>query len=494
MKNDKIFDALTDIDDELLKEAETVSLEGIRPRRRWMYAAAAALLIAAGVMAVLAGKSPAPDPSGNVAGTEVQPGAPQRSAAVSPFVLCDIKYPAVPQRPLDLELNGTGQEEAYEAWFSYMCTRWLTQGDQATFAPFARTISRTMLSGSASENQVCSPANLYVALAMLAETADGNTRAQIMNALGSKDISAARTTAKALWDSVYLDDGFSKSVLSSSIWLRDDAAYNTQTLELLAENYKTASFKGKMGSAEYNNAVSAWLAEESGGLLGGEGLTLNADTAAALFSSIYFKSNWTQHFLKEATQDAVFHAPDGDKTVPFMYDIGSREYFYSDDFSAIALATEDRSQMWLVLPDEGKTPQDVLTGNDVFDLVTNAADWERKAFPMVDLYLPRFDISCSSDISDGLKKLGITDVFSPDDADLTGLSDQIQPLYISQARQDARVTVDEDGVTAASAVEFLYAGSALPTDRVEFRLDRPFLFFITNKENVIIFAGIVAQP
>lgn len=46
--------------------------------------------------------------------------------------------------------------------------------------------------GGTKENMVCSPVNVYIALSMLAETASGETRKQILDALGAEDDSCRR--------------------------------------------------------------------------------------------------------------------------------------------------------------------------------------------------------------------------------------------------------------------------------------------------------------
>ncbi len=68
---------------------------------------------------------------------------------------------------------------------------------------------------------VCSPANLYMALAMLAELTDGNGRGQILELLGCEDIETARSRANALWNVNYVDDGTVTSLLANSVWLNE---------------------------------------------------------------------------------------------------------------------------------------------------------------------------------------------------------------------------------------------------------------------------------
>ena len=120
---------------------------------------------------------------------------------------------------------------------------------------------------SENENTVCSPINLYIAFAMLAETSDGNTRQQILDMLGAQDMDTLRENVSSLWESNYADTPALKSVLANSLWLDKEETYNDTTLQRLAEQYYASTFRGTPGSKEMDQALQTWTDNNTGGLL-----------------------------------------------------------------------------------------------------------------------------------------------------------------------------------------------------------------------------------
>ena len=66
---------------------------------------------------------------------------------------------------------------------------------------------------------------------------------------------------------------------------------------------------------------------------------------------------------------------------------------------------------------------------------------------MVNYSVPKFDISSQTDLTSGLKALGITDVFDPDISDFSPMTDDMDGIFVSQAQHGARVAIDEEGVS-----------------------------------------------
>jgi serine protease inhibitor len=147
--------------------------------------------------------------------------------------------------------------------------------------------------------------------------------------------------------------------------------------------------------------------------------------------------------------------------------------------------------MWFILPNSGKTTEDVLVNGQYLDMLLG--NWENTKYARVNLSVPKFDIEAKKDLKEGLMEMGITDLFCLGTADFS--ASLKVPAFISAANQAVRIAIDETGVTAAAYFELPAPGEAMPPEEIiDFILDRPFLVFITDSTGIPLFAGSVQQP
>ena len=426
-----------------------------------------------------------PDPSGNA-------DLPAENAAYA--ALARAVYPEMAPYP-DLESS----EEAWTAWQTGVRTQ---QNQPAGYADgleaYLRASLTEFLSGAEQENRVCAPLNIYMALAMLAEVTDGESRAQILSLLGEKDTGALRTRVKALWNACYRDDGAVTSLLAASLWLNDRIGYVQETMDILAQDYYASSFRGTMGSPEYDQALRNWLNEQTGDLLKDQTskLSMDARTVLALATTIYFKAAWSDKFSEAQTTPQTFHSPAGEQETDFLHSSFIGSYYWGDGFSAVSLSLENGGAMWFILPDEGVSPEALLGREEAMSFILSREkyDWEQQKRLTVHFAAPRFDVSSDLDLIDGLKDLGVRDVFDTAVSDFTPLTTDVEdPIFVSQAKHAARVMIDEEGCTGAAYTVFMMAcGAAMPPEEsVDFTADRPFLFLVTNFDGLPLFTGIV---
>lgn len=431
--------------------------------------------------------------------------APAAVQAPSQALLAQANYPEMSPYPNEMAYVDEKTGIFDDAEFSKVYERWredrLNQYDQPEgYADGLTDYFRTSIPeflGTGDGNAVCSPLNVYMALAMLAEATCGDSRQQILELLNSGSIEELRTQAGHVWNAHYCADGGTASVLANSLWLNEGILYNKDTVQTLADSYYTSVYQGELGSEEMDQLLRDWLNEQTGGLLEEQAQSIRMDpqTVLTLASTIYYRVKWASEFNESSNTEGIFHAPGGDTDVTYMNKtLNYGPYFWGEDYAAAYLSLEDGGRMWLILPDEGLTPADILESGKALDMILSDPDgYENRKSLRVNLSIPKFDIAADVKLNDALRVLGITEVFG-DGADFSPILPETD-AFLSSAQHAARVAIDEEGITAAAYTVMMAAGASMPPeDEVDFILDRPFLFVITSRDGLPLFAGTVNEP
>ena len=385
----------------------------------------------------------------------------------------------------------------YDIWKNETEHRRTTRENAAiSLSPFFIEASAEFLASQNNENALWSPLNAYIGLSMLAEITDGDSRKEILNLLGAEDIEALRSQVSAVWESVYEDDGNEISTLANSLWLEDGLNYNQDTMNNLAFHYYASVYQADLGSKSANKEIGNWLNKNTGGMLkdSTDKIDLSPDTVLALYSTLFFQAKWSDEFNAKNNTDGVFCGVNGDSNVTYMNKkLCQMNYYWHDDYSAVALSLKNGSTMWFILPDEGKTTTDILNDGSYGEMISSGSGedgWQNQKYMKVNLSVPKFDVSSTVNLKDGLGRMGVTKVFDVESSDFTAITSD-SPVYVSAVNQSARVEIDEKGVKAATYIEIPGAGSAMPPEEIiDFVLDRPFVFVI-SKGNLPLFTGVV---
>lgn len=476
MKQDKLADALEQISEKHIEEA-------LRPRKSYR------LPVLGGIAAVLALA---------LGLTLLRPAAPGAEPGVThtptvagkKLLLAAPEYPNVPDYPTDLS-DGAG----YSVW-------WETQRELHNqpfgYADTLECYFREFVPRVLAQGEVCSPVNVYMALAMLAETTGGSTREELLTLLGADSIEALRIQAKHVWTAHYNDDGLATSILGSSLWLKEGQTYNQQTVDALAEHYYASVFQAELGTAEANQALRDWINEHTGELLREQAgnVELSEISDLALATTVYYRVQWVNRFAEQLNTQGIFHGKTGDTEQTFMnQELTYGPYYWSEHFGAVNLSLEDGGRMWLILPDEGIDPASIAGEVMAFlqsDPTSYTDPYENQKEIRVNLSVPKFDVSAQMDLVKVLKEMGITEVFTPGEADFSPIIPVKNSGYVGQVNHAARVAIDEEGVTAAAFTVVDRCGAAAPpVDEIDFILDRPFLFVIESRDGLPLFTGTV---
>lgn len=357
------------------------------------------------------------------------------------------------------------------------------------------------------ENFVLSPVSVYAGLSLAAACAQGETRAQLLSALGVTEQQLSTGFApfyRSLTADTADDTGKQRTKLhlANAIYVNEGTQVNDSCLNTLASDYYcysyAADFAGDNRAA--NEAVKNFVSEQTDGLIA-QSFMLSEETIFALINALYLKDVWDMDGDDLPTAgDYVFNDRYGNGvTVPFLrgYSEAGRAY-EGETFTSFYAGTYAGNKIKFLLPKEGYTVDDVMTAEVLSELaaVTDyaAVDEENLIRYYTRCIFPAFSASSNADAMAVLSEtFGVTDLFFPEKSDLSALTDGI--AFCTGVRHIATLTVDETGIEGAAATVLPAAGDPGPDEYgevyLDFIVDRAFGFLLTDRYDTVLFAGAI---
>ncbi len=328
------------------------------------------------------------------------------------------------------------------------------------------------------ENVVVSPYSAAVALSMLAEGAQGQTRVELDNALGgmlykAEDLGGNDTVVVKSANSVWIDDNFSPRNRYVSLLEKDFDAFLT-----------TLNF----ADPATLHAINNWCSENTAGKITEILDRLDLSNVMVLINALYFNAPWENEFDPSMTSEQTFYGLSKESKVKLMGQKGYFPYAEMNGFQMIQLPYEGmRYSMYVILPPEGSDLNKLIpkATETVFNSAVDALQMQE-----VRIFLPRFKVETSMLLNKPLQNMGIRTAFTSA-ADFSGIA-EMGPLVVDQVKQKCYVDVSETGTEAAAVTAIqIRLTSARPVAKLPvMRVDRPFIFLIADTENQnVLFAG-----
>ena len=359
---------------------------------------------------------------------------------------------------------------------------------------FGFNIFRELTAEDGESNVFISPLSILLALAMTYNGSVGETNLAMAEALGFSefDLEELNSGFHDLLVSIMNADSEIELSIANSIWYKLGYDVKQDFIDRNKNYYSSEVNEIDFTEPGALDTINGWIGEATRGKIEKMLDVIPPDAVMYLINAIYFKGNWTNPSDEDLTVDDDFYLPDGTiKKVPMMIQEGNFAYFDGDGFSAVKLPYgQEKMAMYIILPDEGVEIDSVIESLD-----ENSWNEIRQSFSgtEVSIVMPKYKMEYGVKvINDVLTNLGMGIAFSPE-ADFSGISPGI---LISQVLHKAVIEVNEKGSEAAAATVVEMVESAMePTEIVQFIVNRPFFFTISDdRSGSILFMGKVVEP
>ena len=176
-----------------------------------------------------------------------------------------------------------------------------------------------------------SPASMWMALAIAAQGANGTTRSQLNELLGSGSLTAS--DYQSLLSSINGQYSGAKSEMSAanSLWIDDDYS--------LASDYQSTVkkiFEAEVTTLPFDDQAAAkmsdWIAKHTNGSLKPK-ITLRDREVLSIINTVYADGRWKDPFEEQSTGNGTFHGEAGDAQVPMMHQTFSQMAYGHDEYN-----------------------------------------------------------------------------------------------------------------------------------------------------------------
>lgn len=459
MKEKKIFDAITNVSDELIEEA---SLTKLKKKgyvwQKWTAMVACALLIVTIGVLIPRGEDSSPW-SG---------------------VMLDVTYP---------------KAYAFEDHQARLAVMEQNPVDESIIAALNDFSYRTgsLILTEAGENINYSPLSLYYALSLAASGARNDTEEQLLALLGVPDAQFLSAQSRNLYHRLYKDNEIGKLKIANSIWMDNDMngisiVFKEDYVEHAAKYFFASSHSVDFANKDTGKAMGRWISTNTNGTISPI-IDTSPEQILSILNTVYFYDEWSDRFDKSKTAQDLFHLLDGNVVKnDFMNQIGWSDFAKGEGFTRAGLWLKNYNEMVFILPDEGVSPYELLSSPEQ---MRETFEGGEEFTGQVVWKIPKFSFSSKLEMTDSLKSLGLSQVFTAD-ADFTGITEQ--KAFINSVRQETHIAIDENGVEASAFTQIDYAGSAPPTGRADMVLNRPFIYGIKAQNGSLLFVGVIENP
>ena len=376
---------------------------------------------------------------------------------------------------------------------------------QATFVSDGNDFNFALLrasAGDASDNFVCSPLSVQLALGMLLSGTEGESRREIVEALGfGSDVRTANEYFSQLQRQLPLADRKTTLSLANLILNNTDgSAKMLSSYEKEVSSYYSATVKKGSFSKEANALVEAsnkWSKSQTRGLIPAlfdKDFPFATDAFAYLVNALYFKSAWDKPFEVSATKKGLFTPESGDAVrKDLMHQTDSFPYYEDDLLQALAMPYGNGAFRFIAFLPRADVSLGTCTAaldGAYFERIVHLLGTER-----VKVTLPKMSETASFSLASALKQAGIQTVFSGA-ADLSNMADDPSGLCVRDVYHRVVFELNEEGAEAAAVTEVEIGPEAAPDPSeeqpkvYEFTANRPFVYAIyETSTNALLLLG-----
>lgn len=358
----------------------------------------------------------------------------------------------------------------------------------STLQVFQKTLKETNHE-SENKNFVISPISLYYALSML-RNGTGNDE-EFSKFMDLADTDLLNENIKKHYKKTYLNEKNAKMQVANSIWVNQDFQVKQTYLDILKQYYFADMYSVDFAKDSTLENIAKWVNYYTKDLL--EQTVENyrhlqeEPPAITLMNTIYFNCEW---LLKESISESsmrMFYGQKQQKNVSCFWKQTNGAFYEGEDYLMINDGFVGNNKIFYVLPNENQTIDTIINSKMTEISKQMFEKWtEGTEEYLVRYWIPEFDVDYNIEYMNQFPKYDFA-------INTYGFNEMINSAsYVDSINQTTRLILNRKGVEAAAVTEVGNMGATPLEKEVKlFEINRPFLYIITDCDNIPLFTGVI---
>lgn len=284
-----------------------------------------------------------------------------------------------------------------------------------------------------------------------------------------------------------LDHKYNNSVMDTVLLLNSNS-YDSKSTKKIVDNIKIVDFP-KQAEKEVENLQKEVLKEV---IYKPE---FKEENNLVIADAIRYYSKWQDTFPEENTSKKPFVTHSNEEvSVDMMYQKLGGIAVINDNYEAFSLNADESARVYFIKPKGDINYVKENLGDIISEYNETYDEYD------VNFYLPKTSVENELDIKELIANIGLERLFKPGITP-DKLSDDLVPLFISDAKQVAKMDVDEEGAEAKAVTVIMMDKTSAPMDpkEIDIKMDSPYFIVVTDREensgqDYVVFTSLIVNP
>lgn len=340
-------------------------------------------------------------------------------------------------------------------------------------------------------NTAFSPLSIYMALSSIIPMLSDSAKQEVVDLFGM--------TSEEIYDNtkyLYSVSNNDYSILSNSLWYRDDIDLNSKVIKEIANVFYSEAYK--VDFSKDLEKIYDYIKEKTNGLLDKCG-DISPSTVLYVLNTLYFNDEWSFDFNVNGFKTASFENADNSYVNKKLYYSNYNDYermYETDNYSSYHIRSKNGYEFTYVKPNGDKKVKDIYNKEVIKDVVChNYFTSDEKYNYHTRLAFPEYSAEYNKCINKVISDMGANEIFNYSLKPFSRISNE--DISVGEIWHRTKLDITKEGfkASAATSIDITLASTTSGVTKINkyetFYVDKSFFYVIQDNMGSILFSGVV---